>query len=240
MYIEEYGARGGGDESDMKTRVPRQPEPETMDLPEEVAAYAHADFAEANQAFAERLVSLGGGLEKPRCVDLGTGPADIPIRVARMRPQWRITAVDTSPPMLGFARHAVDQAGLTGTIELMLTDAKSTGLKGKTFDVIFANSILHHINDTLRLWGEVKRLGRKGTLVFLRDLTRPDGMEAARQIVTRYAAEESDLLQREYLRSLMAAYTPEEVRGQLEAAGLSHLKVEQASDRHMDIFGRLT
>ncbi len=210
-----------------------------MDLPEEAAAYAHADFAEVNQAFAEKLVSLEDKLEKARCVDLGTGLGDIPIRVVRLRPKWRITAVDNSPPMLGFARHEVDQAGLTGAIELMLADAKSTGLRGKTFDVIFSNSILHHIRDTLRFWAEVKRLGRKRTLIFLRDLTRPDGIDAAREIVARYACEESELLQRDYLRSLMAAYTPEEVRGQLEAVSLSYLNVEVVTDRHMDVSGRL-
>lgn len=219
--------------------MPRQPGPGVIDLPQEAAAYAHADFAEANRAFVERLVQLAGDFEKARCLDLGTGPADIPIRLARARPKWHITAVEASPPMLGFARHAVDQAGLAKAIELVHADAKSTGLRSGSFNIVFANSILHHIDNTLRFWYEIKRLGAAGSLVFLRDFHRPPTADAALEIVQEYYSSESPLLRKEHTRSLLAAYTPEEVRGQLASAKMSRLKLETVTDRHMDIVGWL-
>jgi ubiquinone/menaquinone biosynthesis C-methylase UbiE len=217
----------------------RQPEPEVMDLYAEAEAYARADFADVNQAFVDRLLELAGHLEEAAAVDLGTGPADIPIRLARARPRWRVVAVDASEAMLAFARRAVEEARLSGRVELLLADAKATPLPSAAFDVVFSNSILHHINEADRFWAEVRRLGSSGATVFLRDLARPASPEAARQIVRRYAANEAPLLQAEYYRSLLASYTVREVRAQLDRAGLAGLRVAMVTDRHWDVFGQL-
>ena len=78
-----------------------------------------------------------------------------------------------------------------------------------------------------------------GAAVFLRDLFRPESAEQARALVETYAGDESNLLQEEFYRSLLSSYTPVEIQAQLDAAGLGHLTVETASDRHVDIRGRL-
>ncbi len=217
----------------------RQDEPELMDLRAEAEAYAKADFSDVNEAFVERLLELAGNRPSARALDLGTGPGDIPVRVARLRPRWRVVGVDASAPMLRFARRAVDGADLSGTVELILADAKATGLDSGSFDVIFSNSILHHINDTGALWAEIRRLAAPGATIFLRDLRRPDSQDEARRIVETYAGEESDLLQEEYYRSLLAAWTVNEIRRQLAAAGLDHLDVRKVTDRHVDVFGQV-
>jgi len=219
--------------------MPRQGEPEYMDDPAEAEAYAAADFAQVNDAFVGRLLELVGPAETARAVDLGTGPADIPIRVVRARPLWRVTGVDASQAMLDLAAEAVDRAGLAGSIELALADAKSMALPAGGFDVVFSNSILHHITDTDPFWSEVKRLAAPGATVFLRDLARPATPAAAREIVTRCCGAESELLQEEFYRSLLSAYTVEEVREQLDRAGLGVLEVGRVTDRHLDVFGRL-
>jgi ubiquinone/menaquinone biosynthesis C-methylase UbiE len=219
--------------------MPRRPEPEVMDILAEAKAYAETDFSEVNQSFAGRLLELPGPCEKAFALDLGTGPGDIPVRVLRARPNWRIVAVDASGPMLEFARRLIDRAALSSSIELVHADAKRTGLPSHFFDVIFSNSLLHHLNDPPPLWAEIKRLARPGAVILLRDLARPASPEAAREIVKKYAADASSLLQEEYYRSLLAAYTPDEVRAQLEQAGLRSLKVAMVTDRHLDVFGQL-
>jgi ubiquinone/menaquinone biosynthesis C-methylase UbiE len=210
-----------------------------MDSPHEAEAYARADFAEVNQAFVERLLDLAGHLKSVQALDLGTGPADIPARIVRACPGWHVVALDASRPMLDYARKTIREAGLSDAITLVLADAKCTGLALELFDVIFSNSILHHITDITRFWAEVKRLAKPEATVLVRDLARPASPQAARRIVNRYAEHESELLRDEYYRSLLSAYTPEEIRVQLDCAGLSMLEVEMVSDRHMDIFGRL-
>jgi len=223
----------------MNSYMPRQPEPEAMDDAAEAEAYVLADFSEVNQAFVGRLFSLVGPLKIARVLDLGTGPADIPIRIVRACPGWHVVAIDASRPMLDYARKTTREAGLSDAITLVLSDANCTGLAPELFDVIFSNSILHHITDVTRFWAEVKRLAKPGATVLVRDLARPESPQAARRIVSMYAEHESELLREEYYRSLLSAYTPEEIKVQLDCAGLSMLRVEIVSDRHMDIVGRL-
>jgi ubiquinone/menaquinone biosynthesis C-methylase UbiE len=222
----------------MGDSLTRQSEGEVMDSPAEAQAYARADFSQVNQLFVDRLLELAGNAPALAALDLGTGPADIPIRLARLRADWLITAIDASEAMLGLARQAVAAAALEGRICLLQRDAKKTSLPGGSFDVIFSNSILHHVANALELWREIRRLARPGALVFMRDLFRPPTAKRAADIVAAYASSETPLLQEEYYRSLLAAYTPEEIVQQLRQAKLP-LEVKTVSDRHVDVFGRL-
>ena len=67
---------------------------------------------------------------------------------------------------------------------------------------------------------------------------RPESTDAAQAIVDEHAAGEPDVLRRDFYNSLCAAFTPDEVRTQLAAAGLDALVVERVTDRHMTIAGR--
>jgi ubiquinone/menaquinone biosynthesis C-methylase UbiE len=223
----------------MSEPLRRQSEPELMDDKAEAEAYARADFAEVNEAFVDRLLELAGPRETAAAVDLGTGPADIPIRLLRRRPGWKVKAVDASRPMIDLARRAVERAGFSDSIEIVLADAKDTGLPAGSAEVVFSNSILHHVSDPAAFWVEVRRLAARGALVFLRDLARPPTDGAAGAIVQMHAGCESPMLQEEYYRSLVASYTPREVEAQLADAGLQGLQVEMSTDRHLDVFGRL-
>src|SRR5947209_12596788 len=97
----------------------RKAEAEIMNLPDEVDAYVRGDFASVNQAFVDSLIQLTGTLAVANAIDLGTGPADIPIRAAQARPQWTISAVDASAPMLEAAGKAIAAAKVS-SIKLVL------------------------------------------------------------------------------------------------------------------------
>lgn len=222
-----------------KSNLIRRAEPELMDLQDEVEVYAKADFAAVNDAFVSRLLELAGAREQAVSADLGCGPCDIPIRVAGARPHWRITAVDASAPMLETARQAVASAGLAQAISLVLADAKGSDLPSAAFDIVFSNSLLHHVSSPARFWDEVRRIAKAGGLVFVRDLFRPEDEEQARRLVAQHAGSEPALLQEEFYRSLLSAYTLDEIQTQLKEAGLAGLSVAQVSDRHMDIFGSI-
>jgi ubiquinone/menaquinone biosynthesis C-methylase UbiE len=214
-----------------------------MDLPDEVRAYASADFADVNARFVDRLVALSATWVDPsgdravRAIDLGCGPGDITRRVALVRPGWQIVAADASAPMLEWAAGAFARAGVADRITCRLTDAKSTGLPDGSMDVVFSNSLLHHLTGATAMWREVGRVVRPGGLIFFRDLFRPPDEAAARQIVRTHAGEESPLLQEEFYRSLLSAYSPDEIVEQLGASGLPELRVQIISDRHVDVFG---
>jgi len=223
----------------MPEQMPRTPEPEVMDEPEGAEAYARSDFSEVNQSFVDALLAFVGPLKSAAAVDLGTGPGDIPMRIVRARPTWHVIGVDMSTPMLDVARERAREAGLAANVEFIAADAKHTGLDEGAFDVVLSNSILHHIDDTDDFWTEVKRLGKPGAFIFLRDLARPATTEAARNIVETYGGVGPALMQRDYYNSLLAAYTTDEVRQQLDAAALEAVEVCMVTDRHWDVFGRL-
>jgi ubiquinone/menaquinone biosynthesis C-methylase UbiE len=218
----------------------RQPEPELMDQHAEALAYAAADFSSVNAAFVDRLFDLTWGMSDApaRCVDLGTGPADISIRVATARPMWHVDAVDAAETMINLARVAVVRA-VVRNVRLHLADAKATGL-APGYDAIFSNSLLHHLPDPQPMWTEIRRLARPGTIVFIRDLLRPQTYDLAEEMVEQYAGRESATLQQEYFRSLLSAFTPGEIRQQLESAGLGELEIRQSTDRHIDVSGVLS
>src|SRR2546422_8241151 len=93
-------------------------EPELMDDPAQALAYSRADFEEENQGFVDRFAEFYPEFKAGHVLDLGCGPADIPIRLARTLPQCRITGVDGSPPMIALGLEAIRVAGLPGRIPL--------------------------------------------------------------------------------------------------------------------------
>lgn len=210
-----------------------------MDETEEAHAYAVADFAGVNAAFVERLRELSEDIPVAAALDLGTGPADIAVGVAQAKPGWRMWAVDASWAMLVHGRAACAKAGIENTTGLLLADAKRLPIHSHSVDAVFSNSILHHINDTGLLWDEINRVAKPGALVFLRDLARPGSAADALDIVRKHAGDESKLLREEYYRSLLSAYTVDEVLRQLDRAGLDTLEVKQVTDRHLDIWGAM-
>ncbi len=220
--------------------IPRIPEPELMDEPEQARAYAAADFSEPNALFGELFEARFPGLYLDGYVlDLGCGPADIPLALARVYPSARFHGADGAAAMLDLGRHACRRAGLEDRVELFQVRLPAEALPRSDYQAVISNSLLHHLHDPAVLWTTIKRYARPGAAVLVMDLARPESVEAAAAIVQSHAAGEPRVLQRDFHNSLLAAFTPGEVSGQLVAAGLAHLRVEMVSDRHLAVSGVL-
>jgi len=210
-------------------------EPELMDDERQSIAYARADFSSSNQFFVDGVIN-----EFPRplstAVDIGCGPGDVMIRLARALPDLRITAIDASAPMIALARAAVMTEGLSDRIELVQGYVPGVALKALSFDAVLSKDLLHHVPDPSVLWKEIARLARPGAVIYVMDLVRPSTPEEARRIVDRVAAREDPILREDFYNSLCAAFTVDELREQVAAAGLD-LEVRQAGDRHAIISG---
>src|SRR2546428_12004117 len=89
-------------------------EPELMDDPAQALAYSRADFEKENQGFVDRFAEFYPEFKAGHVLDLGCGPGDIPIRLARTLPECRITGVDGSPPMIALGLEAIRVAGPPG------------------------------------------------------------------------------------------------------------------------------
>jgi ubiquinone/menaquinone biosynthesis C-methylase UbiE len=215
----------------------RIPEPELMDDEQQSIAYAQADFSTSNQLFVDSLVrDFPAHLRA--VVDIGCGPADVVIRLAKAAPRAAITAIDGSAPMIALARTAARAAGVDNRLTLLNTRIPGPPPSSQSFDAVLSKDLLHHLPDPSVLWNEVTRLGRPGAAVYVMDLVRPDSKDAARAMVKEGAGSEHPILQHDFYNSLLAAFTMDEVRSQLSMAGLE-LSVNLAGPRHMLISGVL-
>ena len=90
-----------------------------MDAPAQAAAYAAGDFAAAHDFLVAQLpVLLPGAALAGRVADLGCGPADVTVRLARAHPGAHFDAVDGAAAMLALARERVAREGLGARIAL--------------------------------------------------------------------------------------------------------------------------
>ena len=212
-------------------------EPEIMDKEENVLAYAKADFSSVNQKFVDDLIRKYPHIKI--ILDLGCGPADIPIRLAQSLPKVHITAIDASKKMIESAKDAVTKAKLNNHITLIQAYLPELPFKPKTFDAVISNSILHHLPNPVVLWEEIKKLGKSGGVVFVMDLLRPASPKKAKEIVEQYSGNEHPVLKEDFYNSLLAAFTLDEIKEQLKKANLTNLNAEVISDRHWLVSGTL-
>lgn len=216
----------------------RIPEPELMDSADQVDAYAAADFAEGNQAFADRVAEALAGRPAGQLIDLGCGPGDICRRLADHLQDWSIEGLDAGPNMLKTAERQTAATPHAGRIRYRLGRLPDHDLPSQSYRAVVSNSLLHHLPDPGTLWTSVHQLAAPGAYVQVMDLDRPDDENAARSLVDAYAWKEPQVLREDFYNSLCAAWTAEEVSEQLAAAGLA-LKVERVSDRHWLVHGHL-
>jgi trans-aconitate methyltransferase len=222
----------------------RVPEPELMEDPEQARAYSEADFASAHDAIVADLLARFPdlGLRSPlSVVDLGCGPGDVLVRLARALPHATVTGLDAGPTMLGLARARIAAEDLDDRVRLF--EGRVEGLQSAGFGpvgLVTSNSLLHHLRQPLDLWRGVRTLAGPGTVVHVADLCRPADTAEVDALVRREADGAPVVLREDFRRSLMAAYRPAEVVEQLLEVGLAdHLRVDEVSDRHLVVWGRL-
>ena len=211
-----------------------------MDDAEQALAYARADFEEPNRRFAEQFAETYPELGTGAVLDLGCGPGDIVLRLATRHPALVVHGLDGSAAMLHFACERLHEAPtLGGRVQFVEGTLPGAALPLAAYDAVISNSLLHHLHEPRHLWRAVQDAGSPGAAVLVMDLFRPGSEQAASAIVERYSGSEPDVLKRDFLASLCAAFEPDEIRAQLRECGLGGLEVRTVSDRHVLITGRL-
>lgn len=218
----------------------RIPETELMDDEAQARAYAEEDFSEANTLFMEQFDALHPGPVSGLALDLGCGPADITLRFARAYPNSRIDGLDGAEAMLNHGRLALrSEPALQARVRLIQDRLPGEKLGATRYDHLLSNSLLHHLADPSLLWEAIRRFGKPGATVLIMDLFRPDAPATVERLVESYAGGAPEILRRDFRNSLFAAFTPEEVVHQVRQAGLSELRVNRVSDRHLLVRGYL-
>ncbi len=213
-------------------------EPELMDDPEQAQAYALMDFSEENQHFIDEFCRRFPEFITGHVIDLGCGPADIPIRMVRALPACTVTGIDASLPMIRLGNDAIAVAQLHKRVQLRCEPIQSVHLRTPA-DAVISNSLLHHLSSNADCWTTIKRLATPNAPILIMDLIRPESITAAQSTVDQYASHAPEILRRDFYNSLLAAFTLEEVSSQLTESGLGHFVITQPDDRHWIASGHL-
>jgi len=217
--------------------IERTPEPDLMNDIAQAEAYAETDFSEPHDAFVALFAERFPDFKGTNVLDLGCGTADVIIRFANMFPNVHITGIDGAQAMLNIGLRDVKRSGLADRIDLKRCILPDNELSKQKFDAVISNSILHHLKDPLILWELINNCSKDQAPVFIMDLMRPDDTETAARHVQLYAEGAPEILKEDFYNSLLASYTLNEVKEQLNDAGLSNLTVEAVSDRHLIAWG---
>ncbi len=220
--------------------LPRVPEPEVMDDSGEVEAYASA-AAQAHldvidNTLVEHALRLVRGCDAGRALDIGTGPGQIVIKLARKLPRWRFVGVDRSPGMIAQARVnlAAAEDSLRGRVEFEVADGNRLAFPDGSFELVMCNSVLHHLAEPEKLLSEMARVAMPGSAILLRDLRRPNRL-AYPLYVRWHGRNYSGEMLRLYRDSVRAAYTVPELQRMLQASAISGARVFQHHSTHIGI-----
>ncbi|MBV8610288.1 MAG: class I SAM-dependent methyltransferase [Singulisphaera sp.] len=212
--------------------IPRTLEPEAMDTPEEARDYDAMDHATVNARFVAEFLDIHGPCRGGELLDVGTGPARIPIVLCRADRSARVLGIDLAEAMLERARSNVAEAGLSDRIRCVRADARDLLYPDGHFEAVLSNTVIHHLADPAPALAEMARAVAPGGTLFVRDLARPDDLEMLARLVTTYAGDEAPAARALFEASLHAALTLREVRDIVRTLGRSDADVVMTSDRH--------
>ncbi len=215
--------------------LPRIPEPEVMDDSDEVEAYASAAaqayLDKIDDTFVEHATRLVAGRETGRALDIGTGPGQIVLKLARRLPAWRFVGVDRSPNMIRQAEAGLATASgqggsasagdipTTHRVQFLVADGNRLPFPDSSFDLMLCNSVLHHLAEPQRLFAEIARLVKPDRAILIRDLRRPSRL-AFPWHVRWHGRHYSGLMYKLYCASVRSAYTVAELEEMLRASAL--------------------
>jgi 2-polyprenyl-3-methyl-5-hydroxy-6-metoxy-1,4-benzoquinol methylase len=209
-----------------------------MDSEAQAIAYARADFNETDAMFVDRFTAQFGSAIEGAVLDLGCGPGNIAFRFARRHPQVHVDAVDGAAAMLAQGARILEQSlDIRDRVELTEGFIPDVTMPRPQYDVVVSNSLLHHLPDPSVLWLTILRYARPGAPVQVMDLRRPGDATAARGLRVRHMGAAPEVLQADFYNSLRAAFEPDEIRQQLDHAGVGEWIVEVVGDRHVMVSG---
>jgi ubiquinone/menaquinone biosynthesis C-methylase UbiE len=189
----------------------RVPETEAMDTIEEAETFNR--LAERYLYIAEDLIARMALTVAPasgRFLELCSGPARIPIKVAELNPHCEVLALDYSKNMVRIGQKNAAKSEAGRRVRLIEGDAKKLPFKDNFFDLVMSSHAIHHLADPIEFFNEVTRVVKPDGAILLIDLRRPPKTFIP-AIVKIFGFGSEPLMRSLYRDSLRAAYTPREL-----------------------------
>jgi SAM-dependent methyltransferase len=196
-------------------------EPELMVDDVQVQEYTEAcSYPSLFGGLALYAIKRMNGDETARTVaDLGCGPCLYHQDFYALFPNATVSAYDASQAMLEEAAKNIN----SDKTKLIAFNINDVAQSEDRFDVIFSSLVLHQLHDPGRLWAAVKNLGAPGTKFVVFDLLHIDDDAKAEAAIDALIPKGlfGSVFRQDFRRSLRAAFSIEEIYGQIGAAGLS-------------------
>jgi ubiquinone/menaquinone biosynthesis C-methylase UbiE len=208
-----------------RERIPSQ---ESLDDPEVARAFGWAATMPPMRMLrwfiARRAVGMTGCGE---AVDVGCGPGQLAIELARRSPGLHVTGIDLSDEMLAQGRDNARRAGVTNRVSFRRGDAQQIPFPDTSLDLVVSTLSLHHWSDPVTVLDEIGRVLRPGGSFLIFDLRRDMAAPAWLLLwfVTHAVAPAALRRVNEPLGSRDAAYTPQEAARLAEQSHLSNWRV---------------
>lgn len=195
----------------------RRPEPELMMDEEQIKAYGNANFGISTPLFIDLFDKLISNNEMNlNILDIGCGPAEISIKLAKKYPNMLVHAIDGSKGMIKFAKNNILANSLSHRIflnHLFISDCLEYK---QNFDLIISNFTLHHFHEPKTFWNFIKRISNHDTKILIMDLIRPNSQTDFNSIMLNCPEKIPAVLKEDLHNSLLASFTIDEVKKQLK------------------------
>ena len=154
-------------------------------------------------------------------LDLGSGGGiDVLLSARRVGPTGMTYGLDMTDEMLELARRNQREAGIENAAFLKGT-IEEIPLPDDSVDVIVSNCVINLSAEKPRVFAEVARVLRPGGRFAVTDVVADPGMD-----------EETKRDMRQWTGCVAGALTADEFRGELDAAGLERIEIEQTHRVH--------
>lgn len=136
-------------------------------------AVAPAILGPLYRRVAEDVVTepgLAGMAAISAVLEVGSGPGELAVEIARRLPGGDVVGIDLAQPMIDRAAARARAAGLDQRVRFELADAAALPLAEATFDVVVSTLSLHHWSNPGDAFAEIGRVLRPGGVALIYDL----------------------------------------------------------------------
>lgn len=210
--------------SKYKKIKPRVPEGEAIvDLPEFTMEDLNESFKKRMweyRSFVKFMLNHFSIKDYSNVLEIGPGPGWITILLSQANPTLKIIGLELSEDMIRVANENKYKERVTKNIDFIKGDAKNIDIfEDKSFDIVISSDSLHHWEDPVKVFNEIHRVLKENGKFCVKDGRRDIGV-AAKFVYNLAKLFISKTMSYFWKTSIMAAYTPDELKDLLDHSQL--------------------
>lgn len=125
----------------------------------------------------ENLLRLLAERKNATVLEIGCGRGDLSMTICKTGFCERIDSYDITPECIAIAEEKAQQAGFKDVMNFEIRDLNSLTLKKDFYDVVVANSVLHHIENLEQIFKEIHSALKPDGRFYFNDYVGPNRMQ---------------------------------------------------------------